>query len=234
MRAAAGSPGTKLGDELLHELGVLFLEHEERALEHGAAQARGDLGVLGGNGGKFAHHGVVLVVDLDALSEPGLVERGAGGLLQVGYNALVALDGEGLAEIVLAVLGIGHGDEGDILHGVFPVLADNLQAVAQAGDDDGGAAVVHAVHAQLDKALHYGADEGREVFLRALELYVAAPGAHGDEAHGVDYLLGGVYRGGKYNLPALCEVLVLLSGGIGRYSLEFIEDSVKHSEQPPC
>ncbi len=149
-------------------------------------------------------------------------------------DALVALEGEGLAEVVLAVLGIGHGDEGDFLHGVFPVLADDLQAVAQAGDDDGGAAVVHAVHAELNEALHDGADEGREVFLRALELDVAAPGAHGDEAHGVDDLLGGVDRRGKDNLLALGEVLVLLGSGVGRYSLEFLKDSVKHSEQPPC
>ena len=113
-----------------------------------------------------------------------------------------------MAKSGLSVLGIGHSDKGNTLYCVFPVLSDNLQGIAKAGNHDCGCAVVSTLDAQLDNALHDGADECREVFFGLVDLNVSAPYAHGNHIHGVDDLFGCVYRSGQNDLAAFCQVFV--------------------------
>ena len=151
-----GGSGGQLGDEGLHQLGVLLLGHEEGALEDVAALGGGDLRVLGQHLVQLAHGGVVAVIDLDGGQQLLLGERAA-QLFKVADDPLIAGLGIGDAVGGLAVLGIGHGDERDGRHGVLPVLAHGLEGVAQGGDNDGAGAFVGTGDAQLQQGLDDGA-----------------------------------------------------------------------------
>ena len=186
--SAAGVGGLQLLDERLHQLGVLLLGHEEGALEDVAALGGGDLRANSQQLVDLPHGVVVAVVDLDGVQQL-LLGEGAAQLFQVADDALIAGLGIGHAVGGLAVLGIGHGDEGDGRHGVLPVLAHGLEGIAQGGDDDSGRALVGTVDAQLQQGLDNGAQEGGTVFLGAVQRHIAAPGSHRHEAHGVDKLL---------------------------------------------
>ena len=209
-----GGLSLQRGVQLLDEGGVLLLGHEEGGLEGVAALLRGDLGVLCQHLVQLPHCGVVAVIEGVGLGQLGIVKLAA-QLLQVADHALVAGFGEGHAVGGLAVLRIGHGDEGDGGHGILPVLAHGFQGVAQGGDHDGGRAVIRAVDAQLQRGLDDGAQEGGAVFLGPAQLGIRAPGTHGDEAHGVDQLVGGVDGSAQHDLLALGQILVHLCLGVG-------------------
>ena len=212
---------------------MLALLHEESGLKGVAALSGSDLGMLGQHLVQLTHGGVMTVVDLAGSAE-GSVIKLAAQLLQLSHHTLITGAGKGNAESGLTVLRIGHGDERNILHGILPVLTQGLEGVAQGGDDDGAGTFIHADHAQLQNGLCNGAEEGRAILLGAVQLHIAAPSAHGDEAHGVDDLLGGVNGGAQHHLLALSKIGVHLCLRIQSYLVELLKNlSIRHGYIAP-
>ena len=207
------------GGQLLDEGGVLLFGQEEGALEGIAALAGGDLGMLRQHLVQLPHGGVVAVIHRVGGGQL-LIAEGAAQLLQVTDHALIAGLGKGHAVSGLAVLGIGHGDEGDGGNGVLPVLTQRLEGIAQGGDHDGGSAVVYTVDAQLQNGLDDGAQEGGAILLGAAQLGVRAPCSHGDKAHGMDDLLRGVDGSAQHDLLPLGQIAVHLGLGVGSHLMQ--------------
>ena len=202
---------------------MLFFSHEESALEDIASLCACDLGMRCQCGNQRSHCRVVGVVDFDRLSEFLVVKLKAGRLFKAPDHVLIAGLCECVAESGLSVLGIGHGDKGDALNRVFPVLSDNFKGIAQAGDHDCGRSVVYALDSQLDNALHDRADKCREVFFGLVDLNVCSPYAHGNHPHRMDDLFGCIDRSRQNYLAAFCQIFVHQLPGVCNRLMEACE-----------
>ena len=185
--------------------------------------------------GQAAHGSIVGIVDLQRCAQLILLKRKARCPLQVGNDPGIACLGKFKAKGVLTVLRIGHGHKGNGRNRVFPVFSQNLQAVTQAGNHNGGGAIVHALHPQLHNGLHDGADKGWEIPLGFLQLHISAPGAHGNSAHGMDNLFRCIDRSRQNYFLSGRQIRRFLSGRICRNLMEAIQQFLYgHIISPPC